>query len=465
MDINFKDILQKLSVFKNNTALLVPIIVAVVAILLFVPTYLLGSKLKTQVQTESITKTGTRVISLGKSDIAPVQPESLAALMETRANDANQIEDLARETTMRDLLSYEIFPEIDVNNFSGLMFVEFGNKYRAGIEELIRKVNGRDCPTDVEIQQGLESSSALTNRRRGMYGMGDPYGMGAGPMGRGGPMPRRLGTVPGMAGPRTEIDRMIVDQMCTERAASASVYVNPTDIPGYTHWGDTKYDVNMVPAVKDAWYHQLAYWVIKDVFDTIAATNAGHDSLLNAPVKRLRNLSFTMGLKRPGSRGKKSKAVIRAIGGRRTKSKDADESDRPAYVITDKDGLTESLTGRHSEGAIDVIHFNLTVVVSSEDTLLFLQELCNEKTHQFHGYPGGARPAQTFVHNQITVLESKMSPVNPDDMLHYYYRYGDGTPVELDLICEYIFNKAGYEPIKPQVIKDELAAPAETSGL
>jgi hypothetical protein len=29
--------------------------------------------------------------------------------------------------------------------------------------------------------------------------------------------------------------------------------------------------------------------------------------------------------------------------------------------------------------------------------------------------------------------------------------------VELDLVCEYIFEKKGYEPIKPQAIKDTLA--------
>ena len=463
MDIpNFKDILQKLSVFKNNTALLIPVIVALVGILLFIPAQLLSGKLKEQVQKESITAGGAKVDRLTRDFSVPIQPESLDARIVAHGNDANEISALGRQSTMRDLLSYDIFPEIDVNNFSGLIFVEFGQKFRAAIEGLIESVNGRDCPAQIEIDMGLEeASSASTNRRRGMFGAGDPYSMGApGALGAAGPMPRgRLGSLPGMRGPRNEIDLKIVDQMCQKRAASAFVYVNPSDIGGYDHWLDYKYDVNMVPAVKDAWYHQLAYWVTEDIFNAIAATNAGHESLLTAPLKRFQSLSFTMGLKRPGSR-RASKAVIRSLGGRRSSQQKDEESDRPAYVIEDRDGLTESLTGRYSdaEGAIDVIHFNITMVVAQQDVLLFMQELCSVKEHQFSGYPDGSQPPQTYKHNQITILESKVGALNPDDMLHYNYRYGDDAVVALDLICEYIFNKAGYEPIVPQSVKDTLAS-------
>ena len=473
MDIpNFKDILQKLSVFKNNTALLVPVIVALVSILLFIPTQLLSNKLNAQVQEETITQRARKIDQFRRDPVEPVQPDSLTARRQAHGNDANEISALGRQSTMRELLSYDIFPEPDVNEgVSGLIFVEFGRKFRAGIEGLIKAVNGRDCLTEVEIDMGLKDSAARSNSRRrslGMgMGMGDPYSTGLAPPGAEVLAPRRLGTVGGMGGPRSEIDRMIVDQMCQERAASASVYVNPADIGGYAHWEDYKYDVNMPSAVKDAWYHQLSYWVIEDIFTTIAAANSGHDNLLTAPVKRLEHISFTMGLKRPGSRGK-SKAVIRRIGGRGGQQQNEEESDRPAYVIDDKDGLTESLTGRYSkpepEGAIDVIHFNVTVVVASKDILLFMQELCSAKEHQFSGYPDGSEPPQTFKHNQMTILESKIAPLNPNDMLHYYYRYGEDNVVELDLICEYIFNKAGYGPIKPQAIIDTLAGSDKTSG-
>lgn len=283
----------------------------------------------------------------------------------------------------------------------------------------------------------------------GMLGGGDPYMTGA--------APRRLGMVEGMAGgPRSEIDRMIVDQMCEERARSLSVYVNPIDIAGYDHWADYKFDPNMIPAVKDAWYHQLAYWVIEDVFNTIDTVNSERD-ILSAPVKRLVRLSFTMGLKRPGSRGSGS-AVIRAIGGRRARSQDEAESDRPAYVIEDKHGLTESLTARYadSKSAIDVIHFNVTVVVATKDVLPFMQQLCSSKEHKFSGYPDGSQPEQTFKHNQMTILEFKTGAVNEYDPVHRYHSYGGDSVVEMDLICEYIFNRKAHEPIMPPAVIEEL---------
>ncbi len=455
MDIpNFKDILQKLSVFKNNLSLLVSIIVAVVAILLLIPTHLLSSKVKAQVNTQSISL-AKRVDQYKRNPVQAVEPEILEARRLAHATDANEIIALAEQTTMRELLSYDIFPEPDPNKgISGLTFVEFGRRYRSGIEGMIASVRGGICPTATEVENGLEDSAARTSRRPGMgFGMaggaGDPYSMGTG---RG-----RPGMLPGATGRRTEIDRMIIDQMCEARAKSLSVYINPLEIAGFDHWADYKFDPNMVPAVKDAWYHQLAYWVIEDIVDTVEVMNSDRD-ILSAPFKRIIRLSFTMGLKRPGSRG--STAVIRPIGGRKaTQKKDDEESDRPLYVIEDRDGLTESLTARYSEqdGAIDVTHFNLAVVVATRDILPFMQQLCSSKEHKFKGYPHGSEPEQTFEHNQITILESKIGPVNQHSQDHLYYRYGDESVVELDMICEYIFNQKGYEPIKPPAIIDELA--------
>jgi len=45
-NFNIKDLFKKLSFFKNNLALLVPILIAVVALLLFIPTQILGAKLR-----------------------------------------------------------------------------------------------------------------------------------------------------------------------------------------------------------------------------------------------------------------------------------------------------------------------------------------------------------------------------------------------------------------------------------
>ncbi|MHC4168177.1 MAG: hypothetical protein ACYSWQ_14565 [Planctomycetota bacterium] len=454
MDIDFKEILSKVSVFKNNPSLLVSIIIALVAALLLIPDRLLGSKLGARVQTESIPK-WRAIENIKRSPVESFTEDSIEARKQAHATDANEIIALAEQTTLRELLSYDIFPKPDPNKgVSGLTFVEFGQRYRAGIEGLIKAVKGGSCHTDVEIQNGLEDSAARMNRRPGMgmgvLGGGSPYDMGA--------LARRpLGMVEGMSGgPRSEIDRIIVDKMCEERARSLSVYVNPIDIAGYDHWADYKFDPNTIPAVKDAWYHQLAYWVIEDIFSTIDTMNSERD-ILSAPVKRLVRLSFTMGLKRPGSRGS-GKGVIRAIGGRKARSQDEAESDRPAYVIEDKHGLTESLTARYadSKSAIDVIHFNVAAVVATRDILPFMQQLCSSKEHKFSGYPDGAQPEQTFRHNQITILEFKTGAVNEYDPVHRYHSYGDDGVVVLDLICEYIFNRKAHEPIMPPAVIEEL---------
>jgi hypothetical protein len=253
------------------------------------------------------------------------------------------------------------------------------------------------------------------------------------------------------------VQRIIVDEMCQDRAKSISVYVNPLDISGYEYWGNYTYDVNMVDAVRDCWYHQLAYWVTGDIFDTIAAMNSGHDSVLTAPVKRFLRITFTMGLKRPRAGG----GVFRGFRGRRTAApgQKREEADRPAYVLSVSDGLTESCTGRYSqkEGDVDVIHFNAAFVVGAREVLPFMEALCSAKQHQFKGYPDGNEPPQTFKHNQITILESKIGSPSLRDMSHRYYRYGQDNVVELDLICEYIFNKKGYERIVPESVKKTLA--------
>jgi len=62
---NIKEIFGKLSVIKNNMALLVPIIIVVFAALLFVPTYLIGSRLNNHIADESISK-GARCLIGGK---------------------------------------------------------------------------------------------------------------------------------------------------------------------------------------------------------------------------------------------------------------------------------------------------------------------------------------------------------------------------------------------------------------
>jgi hypothetical protein len=54
-----------------------------------------------------------------------------------------------------------------------------------------------------------------------------------------------------------------------------------------------------------------------------------------------------------------------------------------------------------------------------------------------------------------------MGSINPNDMTHRYYRYGDDPVVSLDLVCEYVFDIEGYYKIMPQPVLDTLAGKNE----
>jgi len=415
------------NVFKDYSSLLVPVVIGLVAVLLFIPTQLMSSKLKNYMASESISKRGKQVQSLNRSDISGSQWKVEKEYMEACAEDANQIALIAAQSSRRQLLSYKIFPK--PKGISTLIFEQFGQQFRDSVDALIERVNASDCPTDVELQRSMQSYSSSGPYRGGRGSLGTLFKTPYGGSGDG------------------DTEAAIKDALCQDKAESASVYSNPANLSGYEFWeggepkgGKSKKSGKFTytgpdEAVKDCWYYQLAYWIIEDVIDTIGALNSESDSVFTSPVKRLMAVSFTTSDKRSISRGKTATA-----------------GDRPSHVLTVKDGLTEPWTGRLCNDDIDVVHFNVVVVVSTKSVLPFMQQLCSAKQHKFRGFFGESQE-QIFEHNQITILESNIRPVDRGDTSHSLYRYGEDAVVELDLICEYIFNKDGYDKIKPEVVK------------
>jgi hypothetical protein len=492
-NINFKDILQnvlqKLSVFKNNISLLMSVIIVLVAVILLVLGYLMSGGLTGEMQNTS-GKQGKQVEAALNSPPPSTTLEQEQKLQEEHAKDANEIALLAKQTTMRELLSYDIF--LDPNVSSTVVFREFGQRYRKAIDDLLVRVKAGDYPTEAELEKGLEESAVNSRLRRGRGMMGgmmgrsssgmpgsmgsspmmgmSPYGgggggrspmMGMSPYGGGGRGVGRGGAAARGSMPRSmikgELELMVVDEICRERAKSISVYANPIDLSGYEFWVDYKLAVDPNEAIEDCWYFQLAYWVIEDVFDSINAVNSDFDSVLTAPVKQLRQMSFNMGLRRPGAGG----GVYTGRRQRSTKKKGGDV-DKPLYIHSNDDGLAESCTGRFTavDGDNDVLQFNVAFVINIKSIMPFLQKLCSAKGHKFKGFAGDEQE-QTFKHNQITVLETKFRSVEDDP--YSLYDFGDDPVVELDLICEYIFNPYGYEEIKPATVTAAIAAAAEPS--
>ena len=107
----FKAILQKLSVLKNNSSLLVALIIAMIGIVLLIPAQLMSSKLKAQIKAGSVQKGESIQRQLqGMNAVPREQWKEEQKRQQFYAEDANQIRDLAKHTTQRELLSYKIFP-------------------------------------------------------------------------------------------------------------------------------------------------------------------------------------------------------------------------------------------------------------------------------------------------------------------------------------------------------------------
>ncbi len=412
-----KDILGKFGVLKSYSSLVIPLVILVAGFVVFGVALLMGSSFRKTVEKESV-PLARNVRNLAASAVPLSQVEIEKAYEQAWHRDANQVAFLARRTTQRELLSYEMFPE--PKDKSMLIFDAFGRSYRTRIEGLIEKVNGRDCPTNAEIER------ALPHTRRTKLGRGGAR--------------RMFSRLQG-------VEATITDELCREKAASAAVYVNASDIPGYDLWKDYKYKTRD-DAIKDCWYWQVGYWIIEDAFGTIEAMNGDSQSVYTSGAKRLLWVSFTS---------------TENTFGRKSVSKTSSSGEGPYYVYEAQDGLSESFTGRLTDNEIDVVHFELMAVVSAKSVVEFMRELCSGKEHIFRGYDG-TEPAKRFVHNQITILESNISPVDKDSDEHYLYRYGDDAVVEVDVICEYIFNRAGCDVLKPESVKKALEADKEKKG-
>jgi hypothetical protein len=417
MDIpQFKDIIQKLSVFKRHSSLFVPVVIGGIGALLFIPTQLISIKLKARISDESIMKRGGQVLSLRQNTPAGDQWKVERERQQAYKNDANQISLLAKEFTQRQLLSDKIFPEPKDSSIS--LFKNFGQQFRGRVDEILKGVNAGECPTNEELKR---SSGPITGVGRHVSGsLRQIAWRGAGPE--------------------------IIDALCRSKAEAASVYINPINLSGYAFWDAYQY-AGAPEAIEDCWYHQLACWIIEDVIDTIGAMNSNSSSVFTSPVKRLLNISFT-------STGPVIGSTIKTVTmGPSTKSTAQIARDVPRYVLTIQDGLVLPCTGRVCNDDIDVVHFNVRVVISTKAVLRFMQQLCSAKQHIIRETGGQLQGPRYAKHNQITILESKITSIYRLNETHSLYRYGEDAVVELDLICEYVFSKKGYEDIKPETVK------------
>lgn len=430
IDLNtIKEVLKKLSFLKNNLALLVPILIVIFAALLFIPTTLLSARLKATMQAQSV-KSAADIDRLIKEVAAAGQAQAMEGYLNAYKQDPCDMATLMRQTTMRELLTYHIFP--DTNETSPLLFDPVRREYMAGVEAMIQRMGAGSPPSDGDIDAALEKS-----RTRSVYGGRTTSGAaGGGPAGYGTGTGRNFRLL-------TETDRKIVGKLCEDRARGLRIYASPAELDGYSFWSDWKFE-DKKKSIRQSWYWQMAYWILEDITDTIVKMNEGGTCVLDSPVKRITAVSMTQ-----------SKQATRMIGGRRRMRKTTTDQ-FPSYAINLKTAMAAPpCTGRYCNEDTDSMHFEIYVLVSADKVMPFIQELCSAKTHKFRGWYGD-KPEQTFKHNQITVLESSIIPIDLEDPEHGSYRYGNEAVVGLDLICEYLFIKAGYEEVKPELVKNDI---------
>ena len=138
----------------------------------------------------------------------------------------------------------------------------------------------------------------------------------------------------------------------------------------------------------------------------------------------------------------------------------------PGYVLTldDEPVGVQTWTGRKGDGEIDVIHFCVSVIIDSKTLMPFMRELCSEKEHEYREGYAEDGAVSTYKHNQITILRSQIRSILKTSDAHSDYKYGNDAVIRLDLACEYIFNRDGYDQIKPEQIKQLLGQVKETAS-
>lgn len=384
-------------IIKKNTSIIIPAAITLLAALLFIPTVMIQGKVGKKL--EQSQRLGNEIKSAISSSVSVKQIDIVKNYEDKHQLDANEIQKLAIQTSQRELLSYKIFPEPKESSVQ--IFNEFKKAYRAAFVKLVEDMKALDAPSDIEIR-------------------------------------KESGSMQGETSATSKSSDRIIELICKKRCKQIPVYAKPQAFSGYAFWNNWEYR-GTASAVGDCWYCQLAYWIHQDIVDTINKMNAGSKTVADSSVKRLLGVRFADGdAANIGTNGTELPTYVKAAGG----------------------GLFPSWTGRKSNDLIDVIHFSLAVIVRADDILKFMNELCSEKTHNFSGYKGD-QPIQQFKHNQITILQNNIESIDKGDQNHQRYHYGQESVVQLNLICEYIFNKEGYDTIEPNSVKQGLL-PSET---
>ena len=337
-----------MSFIKRYIALAVPVAIILAAVLVYVPTTLIGGSIKKEIDRSSLAQ-GKKIESLLRGTKPEQQWQMEKDYQDRHHDDAGNIRLYARQSTLRELIRYGIFPE--PKDKSQQLFNEFGLDYQDAIVAFLESMNALDAPSKIDIERELGTKLTSTKSRS----------------------QNKAGRKKQTAAEKKR------DVVCCKRAELISVYANPGLFKWYDfwdYWPEMEFPGSK-KAVEHCWHSQVAYWIYEDVVDTINALNAGSQSVSTSSVKRLLGVSFQRELIDEAKAKKKGNVQATTF---------FTKTDKPEYVLDEEKSIMDikPWTGRKSDKSnIDVVHFSIAVVVGAKQVLPFMQELCSEKEHTY----------------------------------------------------------------------------------
>ena len=384
------------------------------------------------------------------------------------SHDEQSVAQLAKNTTTRPILYEKVFPA-PPGQSSIIYYRDFAGQYCQSIDDLIKIIRGSDRPSKIEEQkvlddyaEGAGQTRDIRQPRRTSPEQGVRPGVGVFEMPGMGEMP---GMMPGRhlgITRQSQQEEPLIEELRRKRAQQISIYTSPESFCCYDYWKDHQGAGDAEILLADSWFSQIAYWIQQDVVLSIAQVNDNTVSVLENPLKRLIEISFG---------GAKAGEAITTTRTRITNYRDdsdvasrrvADSRDQlPEYVIKIKGGDNEEMlpsgliatawTERISSELVDIVHFEIGVIIDTTRIIEFINVLQGTKTDSENGAP----------RNQITVLEIQTEPVEIQLEKAAGFHYGSGSLTVLRLTCEYAFFKSGYEKLKPKPVQQLFLAQSD----
>lgn len=435
---------------------------------------------------QSISKTLKKVDRF-RSQVIP-EDEILQLQSQASGHKANQeqVEKWVAQTTRRAVLFRAVFPQLTNIGDNEIRFREFARRYCTFVESLLVRLDAGSCPSLMEETQTIDKFFEEHVQDSGAMEVDE-----------------------------REQENRIRNELYRKRAGECVVYADTGVFCAYDHWR-SKPSLDP-PMYEDAWYTQLAAWIQEDVVDAIATINGSSQSVLTSPVKRLLEVSFAGGA--PEGNPTETYSHSRNDRGNCVSRRDGSSVERlPVYVTSSEQKqsrnfmssrtseagssssfagtMVDPFTGNVSNDVIDVVHFEVGLIIDStriQDFIRVLESQKQSKSVRMHDkevldlarvqkilaalqnssdgmilldgrqIPTNQIEVKDIHRNQITVLQMDIEPVDLSEEQNSGYYYGSGSFKVLRLTCEYFFFESGYKDLMPTPVR-EILNPSESGS-